>query len=103
MRRRATTTRSTPCACRPPRARPGGPGRGRVVLEDWAQGASFDQSGIDHERGIVLSEWRMYLGADERTQDKILRAQLEGSRYADRRPIGKPDIIEHAQREALTR
>ncbi len=29
--------------------------RALLVLEDWAQGASFDQSGIDHERGIVLS------------------------------------------------
>ena len=37
------------------------------------------------------------------TQDKIRRVQLEGSRYADRPPIGKPDIIEHAQREQLMR
>ena len=35
--------------------------------------------------------------------DKIRRVQLEGSRYADRPPIGKPDIIEHAQREQLMR
>ena len=45
----------------------------------------------------------MHLGAGERTQDKIRRVQLEGSRYADRPPIGNPDIIEHAQREQLTR
>jgi zinc protease len=77
--------------------------RALLVLEDWAQGATFDQSGIDHERGIVLAEWRMHLGAGERTQDKISRVQLDGSRYADRPPIGKPDVIEHAQREQLTR
>jgi zinc protease len=77
--------------------------RALLVLEDWAQGATFDQSGIDRERGIVLSEWRLHLGADERTQEKVLRAQLAGSRYADRQPIGKPDIIEHAQREQLLR
>ena len=45
----------------------------------------------------------MHLGAGERTQDKIRRVQLEGSRYADRPPIGNPDIIEHAQREQLMR
>ncbi len=77
--------------------------RALLVLEDWAQGATFDQSGIDRERGIVLAEWRLHLGADERTQDKVLRAQLAGSLYADRPPIGKPDIIEHAQREQLLR
>src|SRR5438874_12102394 len=45
----------------------------------------------------------MDLGAGERSQDKIRRIQLEGSRYASRPPIGKPEIIEHVQREALTR
>jgi zinc protease len=82
---------------------PGVLDRALLVLEDWAQGASFDERGIDRERGIVLSEWRLHLGADERTQDKIRRVQLEGSRYADRPPIGNPDIIEHARREQLTR
>src|SRR5437867_6943509 len=77
--------------------------RALLVLEDWAQGATFDQSGIDRERGIVLAEWRLHLDADERTQGKVLRAQLAGSRYVDRRPIGKPDIIEHAQRDQLMR
>src|SRR5881396_2320090 len=72
--------------------------RALLVLQDWAQGATFDQSGIDRERGIVLAEWRLHLDADERTQDKVLRVQLAGSRYADRPPIGKPEIIEHAPR-----
>ena len=77
--------------------------RALLVLEDWAQGATFDRSGIDRERSIVLAEWRLHLDADERTQDKVIGAQLAGSRYADRLPIGKPDIIEHAQREQLMR
>ena len=77
--------------------------RALLVLEDWAHGATFDQSGIDRERGIVLEEWRLHLDAVERTQDKVIGAQLAGSRYADRPPIGKPDSIEHAQREQLMR
>jgi zinc protease len=77
--------------------------RALLVLEDWAHGASFDQRGIERERGIVLSEWRMNLGASERTADAIRRAQLEGSRYAIRPVIGDPEIISNASREALTR
>jgi zinc protease len=77
--------------------------RALLVLEDWAQAATFDQSAIDRERGIVMEEWRLHLDADERTQDKVIGAQLAGSRYADRPPIGKPDSIEHAQREQLMR
>jgi zinc protease len=99
----ATSYDDTQYTLRVPTDVPGVLDRALLVLEDWAQGASFDQSGIDHERGIVLSEWRLHLGAEERTQDTIRRVQLEGSRYADRPPIGSPDIIEHVQREQLTR
>src|SRR5439155_11949821 len=99
----ATSYDNTQYTLRVPTDVPGVLDRALLVLEDWVQGASFDQAGIDRERGIVLSEWRLHLGAGERTQDKIRRVQLEGSRYADRTPIGNPDIIEHAQREQLTR
>ena len=82
----ATSYDDTQYTLRVPTDVPGVLDRALLVLEDWAQGASFDQGGIDRERGIVLSEWRMHLGAGERTQDKIRRVQLEGSRYADRPP-----------------
>jgi zinc protease len=99
----ATSYDDTQYTLRVPTDVPGVLDRALLVLEDWAQGASFDQSGIDRQRGVVLSEWRLHLGAGERTQDKIRRVQLEGSRHAERPPIGKPDIIERAQREQLTR
>jgi zinc protease len=99
----STSYDETQYTLRVPTDVPGALDRALLVLEDWAQGASFDQDGIDRERGIVLSEWRMNLGAGERTADKIRRVQLEGSRYADRPPIGKPDVLERVPREALTR
>ena len=99
----ATTYDSTQYTLRVPTDVPGVLDRALLVLEDWVHSAVFDQAGIDRERAIVLSEWRLHLGAGERTQEKIRRVQLEGSRYADRPPIGNPDIIEHAQREQLTR
>ena len=81
---------------------PGVLNRALLVLEDWAQGATFDPDAIERQRGIVLSEWRMHLGAGERTTDKLAR---RSSRIALRRrsPIGKPEIIERAQREQLLR
>jgi zinc protease len=82
---------------------PGVLDRAMLVLQDWANGATFDQAGIDRERGIVLSEWRMNLGAGERIQNKIRSIQLQGSRYAIRPPIGDPDVIAHAQRAELLR
>ena len=99
----ATSYDDTQYTLRVPTDVPGILDRALLVLEDWAQGAEFDQSGIDRERGIVLSEWRMRLSAGERTQDKIRRVELEGSRYTDRSPIGDPSAIERAQREQLVR
>jgi zinc protease len=99
----ATSYDDTQYTLRIPTDQPAVLDRALLVLEDWAQGATFDQSAIDRERGIVLAEWRLHLDADQRTQDKVIGAQLAGSRYADRSPIGKPDSIEHAQREQLLR
>jgi len=99
----ATSFDETQYTLRVPTDRPGVLDRALTVLEDWAGGASFDPAGIERQRPIVLSEWRMNLGADERTADKIRRVQLEESRYADRPPIGTPAVIEKAQRDQLVR
>jgi zinc protease len=98
-----TSYDDTQYTLRVPTDAPGTLDRALLVLEDWAGGATFDQDAIDRQRAIVLSEWRMNLGAGERTSDKVRRVQLEGSRYADRRPIGKPEVLERVPREALTR
>ena len=99
----ATSYDDTQYTLRVPTDVPGVLDRALLVLEDWAQAATFEDSAIEHERGIVLSEWRMRLGAGERTQDKIRQVQLEGSRYADRTPIGTPEVIQKATREQLVR
>ena len=77
--------------------------RALLVLKDWANAATFDPRAIERQRGIVLSEWRQHLGAGERTRDKIRGVQLEGSQYANRSPIGDPNILQKAQREQLVR
>ena len=66
----ATSYDDTQYTLRVPTDVPGALDRALLVLEDWAQGAAFDQDGIERERGIVLSEWRMNLGAGERTAEE---------------------------------
>ncbi len=99
----ATSYDDTQYTLRVPTNVPGVLDRALLVLEDWAHGATFEPSAIEHERGIVLSEWRSHLGAGERIGDKLRQVQLQGSRYADRTPIGNPDVIRTARREQLTR
>ena len=72
-----------------------------LILEDWAHNVTFDQTEIDKERGVVMEEWRLRRGAGERLQSRIWPIMLKGSRYADRLPIGKPEIIQSGKPERL--
>ena len=65
-----------------------------LILEDWAQGVTFDTAEIEKERGVVIEEWRLGRGAGTRMQDKQFPVLLKGSRYADRLPIGKKEILD---------
>jgi zinc protease len=67
--------------------------RSFLILEDWAHAVSFDPDEIEKERGVILEEWRVGLGAGARLLDAQLPVLLKDSRYADRLPIGKPEII----------
>jgi zinc protease len=67
--------------------------RSLLILEDWAHAVSFNPQEIEKERGVILEEWRTGLGAGARMLDAQLPVLLKDSRYAERLPIGKPDII----------
>ena len=75
--------------------------RSLLILEDWVHNVSFDPVEIDKERGVILEEWRLGLGADERIHDAQFPLLLKGSRYAERLPIGKPEIIQKVNYDRL--
>ena len=75
--------------------------RSLLILEDWAQNVSFDPQEVERERGVILEEWRLGLGAQARVQEAQMPVLLSGSRYAERSPIGRPDIIRTASRDRL--
>ncbi len=75
--------------------------RGMLVLHDFAAGLSLLPAEVEKERGVVLEEWRGRLGAGSRLTDKQLPVIFQGSRYADRLPIGLPEVLKNAPRERL--
>jgi zinc protease len=77
--------------------------QGFQVLEDWAHGLSFNDADIDSERGIVLEELRIGKGVDDRMNKVMLPKVLNGSRYAQRMPIGKESIIRTFKYDAIKR
>jgi zinc protease len=74
-----------------------------LVLEDWAHNVSFDTAEIDKERGVVIEEWRLGQGAASRMRDKQFPVLLKGSRYAERLPIGKKEILDTFKPEQVKR
>lgn len=77
--------------------------KGLLILQDWAGAIAFDHEEIDKERGVVVSEWRSRLSPDQRMQQKSFPIIYQGSRYADRLPIGKPELIESVDYDAVKR
>lgn len=75
--------------------------KGFNVLSDWASNISFENEEIDKERGVIVEEWRLRRGAQARIQDRQLPVILKDSRYAERLPIGKKEIIESFKYETL--
>ena len=73
------------------------------ILQDWAQGVLFEPEEVDAERGVVIEEWRLGRGAQARMFDAQLPILFEGSRYADRLPIGRTEVLETAPASALER
>src|SRR6476659_7093146 len=69
---------------------------GLMTLADFAGGLSFSPEEVDKERGVVIEEWRGRLGAGTRVRDKQIPILYNKSRYAERLPIGKPDILRTA-------
>ncbi len=70
--------------------------KGILVLSDWAHTITMDPEEIEKERGVVLEEWRRGRGAQERLRREHWPVLLGGSRYAERLPIGTPEVIEGA-------
>jgi zinc protease len=64
------------------------------IIEDWAFNADLNPEEIEKERGVVLEEYRIGLGADKRMLSRYLPKMMYNSQYAERLPIGEKEILE---------
>lgn len=77
--------------------------KGFQIIEDWAHNALLTDEEIDKERGVVLEEYRLGQGADERMMQRYLPKMMYGSMYAERLPIGTKENLENFKYESLKR
>ncbi|HVW94585.1 MAG TPA: insulinase family protein [Mucilaginibacter sp.] len=76
--------------------------KGFDILANWAAYVTFDPKEIDAERGVVLGE-KLANGknAQERLSNQTYPVLLNNSRYAQRLPIGKEDVLKTFKPEAI--
>jgi zinc protease len=72
-----------------------------LMLQQLASDVSFDPAEVNSERGVVIEEWRLGRGANMRVFEKIFPVLFQGSRYAERLPIGTKDSLEKVTAENL--
>ena len=75
--------------------------KGLQILEDWAHNITFEEEEIDKERGVVIEEWRLGQGASQRMREKWFPVMMKDSRYAERLPIGKKEVLENFKYKTL--
>ncbi|GAB3931041.1 M16 family metallopeptidase [Mucilaginibacter myungsuensis] len=76
--------------------------KGFDILANWAGMVSFDTKEINAERGVILEEQRLRgKNAAERMQQQIFPVLLNNSRYANRLPIGKEQILKTFKPETI--
>ncbi|MBN1986389.1 MAG: insulinase family protein [Prolixibacteraceae bacterium] len=77
--------------------------KGLQVLYDWACQVTDSDEEINNERGIIHEEWRGSKSAEERMQREWWPVFLKGSKYAERFPIGKMEVVDNCPPETLRR
>ncbi len=77
--------------------------KGLDILRDWAGNVTFDPAEVDKERGVVMEEWRLGRGFQQRLIEKLITVVFTTSKYAQRFIIGKPEILQKAPRDTLAR
>jgi zinc protease len=76
--------------------------KGLDILLNWAGYVSFDKEEVDAERGVILEEARLRgKNAQERMQNQALPVLFNHSRYAERIPIGKEEILKTFSLETI--
>lgn len=75
--------------------------KGFQILTEWAHAVTFDSAQVERERPVVIEEWRLGQGAENRMQNLWFPVLFSGSRYASRLPIGEKSVLESFSRATL--
>lgn len=70
--------------------------KGLQILQQWGFAMELDRTELRKERAVVLEEERIRRSARQRIADQHFNALLTGTRYRDRLPIGRTEVVRGA-------
>ena len=73
------------------------------LMREAAGNVSLKPGAIESERGVILGEERVRSTVASRANEALLKELLPGTKYPERHPIGKVEVIKTAQRDAFAR
>ena len=71
------------------------------ILSEWAYAMTLDPNEVERERGVVLEEWRLGRGAEQRILYQQYPVLFGDSRYSVRLPMGLKEVIETTSTDDL--
>ena len=71
------------------------------ILKGWTNDYLLDNKEIEEERGIIIEEYRLGLGAQDRMRKVWWPVLFKDSRYAERYPIGTLEVLENFKPQTL--
>lgn len=77
--------------------------KGIQIMGDWAHAVTLNPADIDKERSVIVEEWRLGRGANQRMLDRYLPVLFKDSKYAQRLAIGTKESIEGSSVDSITR
>jgi zinc protease len=72
-----------------------------MILADWSDFLTLDESEINKERGVIIEEWRTRRNAQWRMMTQMLPVLFEGSMYAKRDVLGDTAVLKNFLPETL--
>ncbi len=73
------------------------------ILEDWAHNISYDDSQIDSERGVIVSEFRQGNTSAFRLRNELSKYNFHNSKFAHRNVIGDTNLLWNFPYSAIKR
>ncbi len=71
------------------------------IISDWTSNITISNEELNNERGIILEEWRAYLGPITRLHNKKIAIEMADSQYVMRSILGNPHSIETMSKQQL--